>query len=65
MKTLNINDNCIGCGFCFGEAPELFTQNDDGLASAIVNEISDDAAEQATEIASRCPVNAIEVKDKE
>ena len=58
---LKVNkDLCIGCGACQAVAPEVFEIEDDGLASVIVEEISDEVKEDALDAKEGCPTNAIE-----
>lgn len=55
-------DVCIGCGCCFTNLPEVFEQDNDGLAKA--NEvISEELIEEANDIKDSCPVGAIKVED--
>jgi len=46
-------DKCIGCGLCANLAPEVFEMSDDGKAVVL------NASADAEEIASQCPVEAI------
>lgn len=57
---LKVNDNCIGCGACQAICPEVFEINDDGYATTIVDEISNDLTDDATDAKEGCPVDAIE-----
>ncbi len=57
---LKVNDNCIGCGACQAVCPEVFEINDDGYATTIVDEVSDDLTDDAIDAKEGCPVNAIE-----
>ncbi len=54
-----VNDSCIGCGFCAGTCPEVFSMND-GIAVAIEADVHDDALDTAAEAMDGCPVGAIE-----
>ncbi|HSQ89011.1 ferredoxin [Romboutsia sp.] len=62
MKAFVDKDICIGCGACTGTCPEVFEMDDDGLAVAIEDEISDDLEESAVEACEGCPVDAITVE---
>ena len=44
-----VNDSCIGCGFCAGTCPEVFSMNDEGIAVAIEADVPDDAIDTAAE----------------
>lgn len=55
-------DKCFGCGQCFYNYDELFECDDDGLAKAKVNEVSDEFKDDALDAANGCPANAINVK---
>lgn len=62
MKALVDKDICIGCGACTGICPEVFDMDDDGLAVAIVDEVSSDLTDSALEAQDGCPVSAITVE---
>ena len=53
-------DLCIGCGACQAVCPEVFEIEDDGLATVIVEEISEDIKDDALDAKDGCPTNAIE-----
>ena len=57
----NINqDKCIGCGNCVALTEnKIFDFNDDGLATCIVKEITEDE-DVVKEAISQCPTEAIE-----
>lgn len=60
MKAI-VNDGCIACGACVAACPEVFRFNDDGLAEAyaqIVSEV-EDAAKEARD---SCPVSVIDIE---
>ena len=62
MKAFVDPELCIGCGVCEAECPEIFRMNDDGLAEAIDDEISEALLENAKEAQNQCPVEAIAIK---
>ena len=64
MKLKVDKDICIGCGACQAIAPEVFEIDDDGLATTIVEEISEDFKDDAIDAKEGCPVSAI-VEDDE
>ena len=60
MKLKVNEDVCIGCGACQAVCGEVFQINDSGLASVIVDEISEDVMDDAIDAKEGCPVGAIE-----
>ena len=63
VKKLNVNDKCIGCGACVASYPDTFAFTDEGKSSVVNNEVQDE--ETLNDMASICPVGAIEVKEDE
>lgn len=59
MKIEVNKDLCIGCGSCVAIDPDTFEFNDDGLAEAKTEEIT----EAAREAAEACPVDAISIEE--
>ncbi|MBR3362730.1 MAG: ferredoxin [Bacilli bacterium] len=59
MKVEVNKDLCIGCGSCVAIDPETFEFNDDGIAQAKTDEVS----EGAREAAEACPVEAISIEE--
>ncbi len=59
MKYL-VNDSCIGCGVCEATCPEVFRMNDEGIAEAIDEDVSDEVLATAEDAMGACPVGAIE-----
>ena len=58
---LKVNkDLCIGCGACQAVCPEVFEIEDDGLATVIVEEISEELKEDVLDAKEGCPTDAIE-----
>lgn len=57
---LKVNDNCIGCGACQAICPDVFEINDDGYATTIVDEVSEELMDDAMDAKEGCPVDAIE-----
>ena len=58
----SVSEECIGCGMCEGTCPDVFEIGDDGLAHAIVDEVSADVEDDAKQAAEDCPVEAITVE---
>jgi ferredoxin len=63
MKASIDRDGCIACGLCIETCPEVFKMAEDGLAEVIVDEVPDDAEEQAVESQESCPVSVITVNE--
>ena len=61
MKKVNVNENCIGCGYCVSSCPKYFEFNDEGYSSVTNEVIEEDDIKEVTEVASGCPVDAIEI----
>lgn len=60
---VKVNDRCIGCGACVAITDgEIFDFNDDGLAEAINEEVSEDKKELIEDAANGCPTGAIETE---
>lgn len=57
----NVNENCVGCGYCVGVCPEVFSLTDEGFATASAD-ISKVQEDLVIEAADGCPVDAIEVE---
>ena len=62
MKAFVDKDICIGCELCSQIEPNVFRMDDDGLAIAIEEELTDDLIETAQEAQENCPVEAIIVE---
>ena len=62
MKGFVDKNICIGCGLCPTVCPEIFEMDDDGLAKASEDEITDSLVESAKDAEEQCPVNAITVE---
>ncbi|MFG2752929.1 ferredoxin [Streptomyces xanthophaeus] len=53
---------CIGAGQCALTAPEVFTQDDDGLGEVLPGRADGGASALVREAARACPVSAISVR---
>ena len=62
MKAFVDPEKCIGCGLCASIAPEIFEMNDDDLAEAIQDDLTDSQIPEAKDCVEQCPTEAIEVK---
>ena len=60
MKLKVNKDLCIGCGACQAVAYEVFEIEDDGLATAKIDEIPEELIEDAVDAKEGCPTDAIE-----
>lgn len=71
MRVTIEREECIACGACQAECPEVFGEDDDGISQIVdeyqvdgdpaVGEIPDDLEECAQFAADACPVFIIEV----
>ncbi|HHU51874.1 MAG TPA: ferredoxin [Firmicutes bacterium] len=52
-------DLCIACGLCVSTCPEVFDWDDDGKASAKMEEVPAESEVSAEEAADGCPTDAI------
>ena len=55
-----VNEGCIGCGFCAGTCPEVFSLTGEGFAKAIEKDVPASALNSAETARDGCPVGAIE-----
>ena len=60
MKVIINKDKCLGCGMCVGINSDVFDFDDDGLAVADSDKISDENIEEIKDAINSCPVGAIE-----
>ncbi|MFZ5392389.1 MAG: ferredoxin [Patescibacteria group bacterium] len=63
MKLIINKEICVGCGSCAQAFPDVFKLGEDGK-SEVVGEVSKKTEEELVEMASYCPVEAIEVFDE-
>ena len=74
MRVTIEREECISCGTCYAECPEVFEENEDDLFSQIIEEYrvgGDPAAGEVTEdikscvqqAADGCPVEIIHVEE--
>jgi ferredoxin len=62
MKAVVDKSLCIGCGICPETCPEVFDLDEEGLATAKVDEVPAEAADRCREAAAECPVSAIQIE---
>ncbi len=65
MEKVSVNENCIGCGYCVSSCPKYFAFNDEGYSSVVKEEVAKEDLDEVKNVASGCPVDAIEVKEEE
>lgn len=71
MKKVKVDqDVCIGCGFCFSSLDEVFTVDDNDLATTkndnnILDNMDDNQKENVLDIVEGCPVSAIKIEEIE
>ena len=63
MKVVVERDNCIGCGFCEGNCPEVFQLDDEGISSVICDNCDNVDKAKVKETAEGCPTSAIKVEE--
>ena len=59
MKVKVNKDNCIGCCACTMICPETFIMDDDNLAKAVNEEVTDDNKDDIESALDSCPGDAI------
>ena len=63
MKKISVSkEECIGCGFCMGAAPEAFEFGEDGLSKAKIDFV-DTLSDEINTAIENCPTGAIKVED--
>ncbi len=63
MKVVVKRDNCIGCGICEGNCPEVFKLDDEGISTVICDDLSKVKEESINEAVDGCPTSAIVKED--
>jgi ferredoxin len=64
VKVAIDTDKCMGHGMCYGLAPNVYTDDDDGYGQVIGDgTVGDDEADAARNGAANCPESAITVSD--
>ena len=61
MKAKVLDNLCIGCGACAALVPEEFDLNDDGVAYALNENVSEENKELVNDDKENCPTGAISV----
>ena len=60
---LEPREECLGDGICADECPEVFTMDEDGLATVINAEPDESLREACQNAADECPAEIIIVED--
>ena len=60
MSIIVKKDTCIGCGACTNIAEDVFTFDEDGLAIANNNKVTNENIDDVELAIDSCPVDAIE-----
>jgi ferredoxin len=64
VKVAINTDKCMGHGMCYGLAPNVYVDDDDGYGQVIGDgTVGDDEADAARNGAANCPESAITVSD--
>jgi ferredoxin len=74
MRVMVDREECIACGACYEDCPEVFEEDpDDGVSCIVdtyrvdddpaVGQVPDDLADCVQAAADGCPVEAIQVKE--
>ncbi len=56
-------DRCVGAGMCALTAPDIFTQDDDGLSEVLPGGETGAGGPQVNQAVRSCPVRAIAVEE--
>ena len=59
MKFFVDQNQCIGCGMCESTCEEVFQMTDEGVASAIDEDVAEEYIDAANEALEGCPVSCI------
>lgn len=63
MKAKVLENLCIGCGACAAIVPDEFEITDEGIATAINEEVNEKNKEMVNEAKENCPTGAIQVEE--
>jgi len=58
-----VTDDCVGCGACWSTCPAVFSQRDDGMATAMEGDVPQSAEDLAMLAKESCPVEAIKSEE--
>lgn len=64
MKVSVLKDACIGCGACQAIAPDVFELEDDGLACANSDNLSEENKDDVIDASESCPTGAIKLDEE-
>lgn len=63
-------DTCIACGACSGEAPDIFAEDDSGIAYSMlddnkgITEVKEEFLEDLDYAKESCPTESVKVQEK-
>ncbi|MFJ9381966.1 ferredoxin [Streptomyces sp. NPDC101455] len=63
MRIIVDPEHCVGAGQCALTAPTLFTQDSQGLVTALQNQLAPTDEQAAREAAQLCPAQAIHLTE--
>ena len=59
MKAKVIKEDCISCGLCVNDLPQVFSWDDDEKAQAVTDNIANDLEDDTKDAITSCPTDAI------
>ena len=62
MKVSINKEDCVGCGLCVDDCPDIFEMSED-VAVVKVEEVSENLVNAVKETAESCPVDAIIISE--
>ena len=62
MKVSINKEDCVGCGLCVDDCPDVFEMQED-VAAVKVEEVPENLVNAVKEAAENCPVDAIIVSE--
>ena len=64
MKLAADRGVCVGAGMCVMSAPDLFDQDDDGIVTVLVEDVTANDVTKARQAVSLCPSGALTMLDE-
>ena len=59
MQAFIDKNGCISCGICVSICPAVFAMDDDGKATAIINDVPKGSEDGAKEAEAACPASVV------